>query len=145
MADDYYALTLSANGVSTSAYYSLTPTSNLEFDQGGVTIVPDSADATQVNVYPETLQIQSPPGSVNAGVTIITSASEIAGRVLVSPPINVAVVVTLYGVGGQQIAQTTLDPGVGDKLFSFAVSDEQAIPREHVAGILRGLVPPATR
>ena len=144
MADYYYALTVVAQGVSTAAYYSVTPTSNLEFSQGGVTIAPTSASLTMVNIYPETLQVQAPAGSVNAGVTIETSESEISGRLMVSPPVNVAVVVTLYGVGGQQIGQTTLDPGVGDKMFSFAVSAGNSISKSDLPGVLRGLIPPAT-
>ena len=144
MADYYYALTLSAQGVSTSAYYSVTPTSDLEFTQGGVTIMPTQTAATLVNIYPETLQIQAPAGMINAGVTIQTGADQIAGRLMVSPPVNVAVTITLYGVGGQQLGQTTLDPGVGDKTFNFAVSEGNAISKSDVPGVLRGVVPPAT-
>jgi len=144
MADYYYALTLTAAGVSSTAYYSLTPTSNLEFTQGGVSIMPTQTAATLVNIYPETLQIQSPAGALYAGVTILTGDNQIAGRLMVSPPVNVAVVVTLYGVGGQQLGQTTLDPGTGDKAFSFPVSEGNAISKTDVAGVLRGLVPPAT-
>ena len=65
-------------------------------------------------------------------------------RLLVSPPVNAAVVITLYGVGGQQLGQTTLDPGVGDKTFNFAVSAGNAISKSDLPGVLRGLVPPAT-
>ena len=144
MADSYFALTIAATGTSTSAYYSVTPTSDLTFSQGGVTIVPTSADPTLVNVYPETLQIQSPPGSINGGVTIATSATEIAGRVMVSPPVNVAVVVTLYGSGGQQLGQAIVDPGTSSKAFNFPVPTDKGIAGPDVAGVLRGLIPPAT-
>lgn len=143
MADSYYTLSIGEDGANTAAYYSVTPSSDLEFAQGGVTFAPTQAAATLVNVYPETLQIQSPAGSFIAGVTIVTSASEIAGRVLVSPPINVAVVITLYGAGGQ-IGQTTVDPGVGSKTFNFAVSGSDALSKADAGGVLRGLVPPAT-
>ena len=144
MADYYYALTLTAQGVSSSAYYSVTPTSNLEFTQGGATIVPTRQSATMVNIYPETLQLSAPAGSISAAVTIVTGESQIAGRVIVSPPVNVAVVVTLYGVGGQQIGQAIVDPGTGDRTFNFPVSEGNAISKADVAGVLRGLVPPAT-
>jgi len=144
MADVYYALTLIANGASTGAYYSVTPTSDLEFSQGGATINPSAISAVMVNIYPETMQISAPAGSVNAAVTIITGASEIAGRILVSPPVNVAVVVTLYGVGGQQVGQAIVDPGTGDRLFNFPVTPAQGIPPHEIDGVVRGLVPPAT-
>ena len=147
MATDgnYYALTLTVNGASTAAYYSITPTSDLEFDEGGATITPSKASSTMVNVYTETIQLQSPAGSINAGATIVTNAQTIAGRVLVSPPVDVAVVVTLYGAGGKQLGQAILDPGVGDQIFSFSVSGTgDAIPKQHAPGVLRGLVPPAT-
>ena len=84
----YYALTLVEQGASTTAYYSLTPTSNLEMSQGGVTMDPTAASATLVNIYPQTLQIQAPAGSFQAGVTIVTSDDRIAGRLLVSPPVR---------------------------------------------------------
>lgn len=142
MADSYYALTIAASGTNSSAYYSVTPTSDLAFTQGGVSMMPAATGATMVNIYPETLQIQAPAGLISGGVTIQTSASQIAGRVLVSPPVNVAVVVTLYGAGGQQLGQTTVDPGTGDKVFNFPVSSSQSIGADDVAGVLRGLVSP---
>jgi len=137
----YYALTVVEQGASTTAYYSLTPTSNLEMSQGGVTMVPTAATATLVNIYPQTLQIQAPAGSFTAGVTIVTSDDRIAGRLLVSPPVNVAVIVTLYGAGGQQIGQSILDPAVGALVFSFPVSSEQSIPKGDVPAVLQTLLP----
>ena len=137
----YYALTVVEQGASTTAYYSLTPTSNLEMSQGGVTMDPTAASATLVNIYPQTLQIQAPAGSFQAGVTIVTSDDRIAGRLLVSPPVNVAVIVTLYGVGGQQIGQSILDPAVGSLAFSFPVSAAQSISKGDVAGVLQKLLP----
>jgi hypothetical protein len=140
----YYALTLGTQGCTFAAYYSVTPTSGVEFSEGAVTIVPSSAAITMVNIYSETLQIQAPPGSINAGVTIVTDANIIAGRVMVSPPADSAVIVTLYGAGGQQLGQAILNPGVGDQLFEFSVDASNAISHDDVRGILRGLVPPAT-
>lgn len=144
MADSYYALSIAANGTNTSAFYSVTPTSDLSFTQGGVSILPTALGSTVVNVYPETLQIQSPAGMISGGVTIQTSASQIAGRVIVSPPVNVAVVVTLYGNGGQQLGQAIVDPGSSEKAFNFPVSSSQSIGADDIAGVLRGLVSPAT-
>ena len=137
----YYALTVVEQGASTTAYYSLTPTSNLEMSQGGVTMAPTAATAMMVNIYPQTLQIQAPAGSFNAGVTIVTSDDRIAGRLLVSPPVDVAVIVTLYGVGGQQIGQSILDPAVGSLEFSFPVASAMSIPKGDVQGVLQALLP----
>jgi hypothetical protein len=146
MADGtlYYAITVMAEGTSFSAYVSVTPTSNLTFLQGGVTFMPTAASLTMANIYPETLQLQAPSGGFSAGVTVVTAASEIAGRVMVSPPLNVAVIVTLYGAGGQQLGQMIVDPGTGSKTFAFPVSDSNAISAGDVDGVLRGLVPGGT-
>src|ERR1041385_5311728 len=50
----YYALTIVANGVSSAAYYSVTPTSNLSILQGGVAVGPTGSGAVMVNIYPQT-------------------------------------------------------------------------------------------
>ena len=115
----YYALTLTAQGMSTAAYMSVSPTSNLQISQGGVTIGATAAATTFVSIYPTELQVQAAPGLVSGGVTIVTSESNVAGRLEVSPPVNVAVTVTLYGAGGQQLGQYILDPGNASGIFNF--------------------------
>ena len=73
--DQYYSLTVTTAGASsTSAYYSLTPTSNLSFSQGGATLYPSapSQQVISVSVYPQTLQINAAAGGVSGGVTIVT-------------------------------------------------------------------------
>jgi hypothetical protein len=140
----YYALTLTTNGTTFAAYYSVTPTSDIQFSQGGVTITPTGNSVTMVNIYPQTLQIQAPAGSINAGVTIQTGASIIAGRVMVSPPVDAAVIVTLYGAGGTQLDQMIMDPGTGSQLFEWSVDAASAIKSDDLDSVLRGLVPPAT-
>ena len=141
--DIYYALTIVANGVSSAAYYSVTPTSNLSILQGGVTVGPTGSGAVMVNIYPQTLQIGAPAGSVSGAVTIVTSASEIAGRVMVSPPVNVSVVVTLYGAGGQQLGQAIVDPGTGSRTFSWPVDANQGLSQDEAARLLESLAPKA--
>ena len=89
--DQYYALTLLAEGASTGASYSIVPTSNLQISQGGVSIMPTATSTTMVNIYPQELQIQAPSGSVYSGVTIVTDADKISGQVVASPPVNVEV------------------------------------------------------
>ena len=123
----YYALTLNVQHSSTTAFYSLTPTSNLEISQGGVTCFPTTPAMTTVSIYPQTLQIAAPAGVLSAGVTIISSETRISGRVMISPPINVATVVTLYGNGGAQIGQVVVDPGSASGTFDFTVDAAQAI------------------
>jgi hypothetical protein len=139
--DIYYALTLVANGASTPAYYSVTPTSDLSISQGGVTIVPTGPGSTLVNIYPQVLQISAPAGSVNGAVTIISGVNEIAGRLMVSPPVNVAVVVTLYGIGGKQIGQAILDPGEGSQSFAWPVDPSQGLAAGDVATLIKKLLP----
>lgn len=126
----YFALTLTVDGANTGAYYSLTPTSNLSITQGGVTMAPSSAtqQMTSVSIYPQTLQVTAVAGYLSAGVTIVTGASQVSGQIVVSPPVNVATVVTLYGNGGQQIGQHIVDPGDSGGVFSFPVTAEEGIP-----------------
>ena len=125
----YYALTISAQGTTSPAYFSVTPTSNLQISQGGVTLVPSSpsAETTMVNIYPETLQISAPAGLVSGGVTIITGESRVAGSVVVSPAVSVATVITLYGNGGAQLGQSIIDPGQGGGAFDFPVDAAEGI------------------
>jgi hypothetical protein len=115
----YYALTLTAQGMSNAAYFSVAPTSNLTISQGGVTIGATAAATTFVSIYPNELQIQAAPGLISGGVTIVTSENHVAGRLEVSPPINVAAVLTFYGAGGQQLGQFILDPGSASGVFDF--------------------------
>ena len=138
----YYSLTVTAQGADTGAYYSLSPTSNLTFTQGGATLYPSapSQQMVSVSVYPQTLQINAAAGSVNGGANIVTDASSIDGRVLVSPPVNVAVAVTLYGNGGQQLGQFIADPGTGGGVFSFPVDGSQAIPADEAPAQLQKLL-----
>jgi hypothetical protein len=138
----YYSLTVTAQGARTPAYYSLSPDSNLQFTQGGATLYPStpSQQMISVSVYPQTLTINAAAGSVNGGANIVTSASEIAGFILVSPPVNVATVVTLYGNGGAQLGQHIVDPGTSGGAFSFPVSASDGIPEDEAPGELQKLL-----
>ena len=134
---NYYALTLTVEGASTPAYYSLNPTSNLEISQGGVTFVPTGLSMTSVSIYPQELSLQAPAGLVSAGVTIITSADLVTGRVVASPPVSVSVVVTLYGNGGVQLGQFILDPGVESGNFSFPSDPSKGMPQDAALSFAR--------
>ena len=140
---DSYALGIDVNGTNTSASYNVEPTSGFQFTQGGVSVLPTAMDAAMVSIYPEELSIHAPAGQITGGVMIQTSASQIVGRVLVSPPINVGVVITLFGAGGQQLAQVALYPPTDD-VFTFTVSGTQAIGAHEADSVLRRLVRPAT-
>jgi hypothetical protein len=141
LLDTYYALTVTATGASTSAFYSVTPTSNLTIAQGGATLAPSapSQQMIHVSVYPQTFQIDAAAGDVNGGVNIIADVPSIDGRLVVSPPVNVAVVVTLFGNGGMQLGQFIADPGTGGGVFSFPVS-ENGIPADQAPGMLQKLL-----
>jgi len=141
--DQYYSLTVTmAGAASTGAYYSLTPTSNLSFSQGGATLYPSapSQQMITVSVYPQTMQVNAPAGGMNGGVTIVTNAGEVAGRILISPPVDVAVAVTLYGAGGVQIGQFIADAGTGGGVFSFPISGGQGIAPGDTQGTLQTLL-----
>lgn len=137
--ETYYALSLSAQGVSASAYYGITPAPNLSIAQGGASIYPEATSATFINIYPQELQIQAPPGTLSASVTIITSEDTIAGTFGVSPPINVALVLTLYGNGGAQLGQAIVDPGTEGRAFSFPVDDSKGMNEGEAIAVLRNL------
>jgi len=137
MSDRYYTLTIGEEGANTGAYYSVTPDSNLQFAQGGAQFAPTAASAVLVNIYPQTLQLSAPPGSMSAGVTIITSAGTIAGRVMISPPVDVSVVLVLYGNGGQIGEPLIFDPGSGGGTFSWPVGDDEGLSQSDAVGLLQ--------
>jgi hypothetical protein len=139
----YYALIVKQDAASMAAYYSLKPKSNLEFSQGGVTMKPTALAPTTVNILPSRVEIQAPPGSLNASVIVITSEDLIEGDLVVSPPVNVPVAVTLYGAGGKQLGQEILDPGAESLKFSWPVSSWKPIPKDDVLSVLQSLLPKA--
>lgn len=138
--DRYYTLQMSEFGASSEAFYSITPDSNLQFAQGGATMAPTAATAVLVNIDPETLQVSAPAGNMAAGVTIITSADVIAGRVLVSPPIDTATVLTLYGDGGQIGKPFVVDAGSGGSTFSWPVGEDQGLSQRDAANLVQKLI-----
>ena len=141
--DTYYSLTVTTTDpASTGAYYSLTPDSNLTISQGGATLYPSapSQQMISVSVYPQTLQVNAAAGAVNAGANIVTNAGQIAGRLLVSPPVDVAVAVTLYGNGGAQLGQYIADPGTSGGVFNFPVQPGQGISASDAPGVLQKLL-----
>jgi hypothetical protein len=137
--ESYYALQLTAQGVNSSAYYGITPAPNLSIAQGGASIYPTATAATFINIYPQELQIQAPAGTLSASVTIITSEGTIAGTFGVSPPINVALVLTLYGNGGVQLGQSIVDPGTEGRPFSFPVDGTKAMNASEATDALKNL------
>lgn len=138
-SDMYYALSLTAQGVSSTAYYGVTPHHELKIAQGSATVVPTGTGVVLVDVHPEELQLQSPPASLSAGVTIVTGAPAIGGHFEVSPAINVALVLTAYGAGGKEIGQAILDAGDTEKTFSFPVDGDQAMSAAEAEGVLKRL------
>jgi hypothetical protein len=136
-----YALTVTANRASTAAYYAVTPTPPVRIASGSVTLEPKSPSATLVNILPQVLEIQAPEGSVHAGVTIVTGDSHIDGEIVISPPVDVEVEVSLYGAGGERLDTYVVASGDGGGVFQFHVSADQAIPPGEVAHLLKRLIP----
>jgi hypothetical protein len=135
----YYSLTITVKGASTSAYYGLTPTSNLVISQGGATLYPSEVSATMVTIDPQMLQIQAAAGTFTAGGTIVTADKVIAGTMSINPPVDVAVTVTAYGNAGE-IGQKVVDPGISDAAFSFPVDGSEGIaPADAVAELRKRL------
>jgi hypothetical protein len=127
MAIQMFGITMVANGTSSAAYYSVILATGGEFIQGGGTIYPTTLGATLVTLYGSELSIESPAASMmSGGATLTTSGSIIAGRMMVSPPINADTVLTLFGTN--EIGSVTLKAGETVTNFSFDVSGKSGIP-----------------
>src|SRR4051812_26290462 len=129
MAIQLYGLTVTATGTSSAAYFSVNLATGGAFVQGGATIYPTELGATLVSLYTIELDIESPAASMmSGGATLTTTNNIVAGRVYVSPAVNVDTVLTLFGTN--PIGSVTLKAGETVANFSFDVSGKSGIPDE---------------
>ena len=130
---NYYPMQLTTAGTfSGSAYFYVSVIgSSATFEGAAVTIYPSNAQATWFSFSTQSLQFQSPAARLGAGTTVVTSDSNVPGTLGVSPAINVATTLTLYGAGGQPLGSVTLPAGQTSIPFRFNVgsgmSAEEAV------------------
>jgi hypothetical protein len=140
MAIQVYGLTLTANDTSAAAYYEVNLATGGEFVQGGATIYPTTLGATLVTLYGSALEIEAPAAAMmSGGSTLTTNTNIVAGRITVSPAINVDAVLTLFGES--QIGSATLKAGETVSNFSFNVSGHSGIPDETAKAFLARVMP----
>ncbi|MBV8519453.1 MAG: hypothetical protein JO197_18825 [Acidobacteria bacterium] len=129
MSSGYFSLTMAAARTGHNAYCTISPAPELQISQGGFTFQPTGANTTTVVIYPQVAQLQMPPcEAISGSLLIVTHSPVVAGQLLVSPPLEVSVTLTLYGNGGVQIGQSTLDAGQSTLNFKWDVSSATPIP-----------------
>jgi hypothetical protein len=139
MALEFYGLTITVNGsASTTAYYSVSLASGGEFFQGGATIYPAAIGATYVSLYGVELSIGAPAGKISGAATLTTTGDIVAGRIIISPPINADTVVALYGTS--EIASVTVKAGESGGAFAWSVSGNPSMtgtPQQFLDGAIK--------
>ncbi len=135
----FYSISAAARGVQTYSFFSLSITSGL-ITNGGVQYVnPTQAQSTYVNTYANTIQSQGAPADVTLGAAI-NSDDPVTGTILASPPANVDVTVTLYGLG-KTLGTYVLRAGQSSGEFRFEVNSADAIPESEVQAALAAILP----
>lgn len=140
---NFYSIGAVARRSTTFSFYSLNITSGVITNSGVSYENPTNAQSLYVNVYETAVQSQGGPADVTLGAAI-DSSDPVTGSIMASPPSNVDVVVTLYGVG-KVLGTYTLPAGQTSGNFSFAVSSADAIPSGDVEKSLKDIVPQAER
>ncbi len=131
-----YALNAAISGASTGAYYSVNLTTGTLVDGVGQ-CMPTQTAFTYMS-FQGSIAFQVPPGDTSCGGTV-NATTTVAGTVLVSPPINVPVTITLWG-RGTTLGTYNLPAGQTSGQFSFNVSSSDAIPQDEVAGVMKNFI-----
>lgn len=140
---NFYSIGAVARRSNTLSFFSLNITSGVITNSGVSYENPTNAQSTYVNVYETAVQSQGSPADVTLGAAI-NSSDPVTGSIMASPPTNVDVVVTLYGLG-KVLGTYTLPAGQTSGNFSFPVSSEDAIPENDVKASLEKIVPRRAR
>jgi len=137
----YYSLGLNAVDVNSAAFYQLQPVRGLSIMQGGFTCTPRETQRTSVAIYPQLVQLNFPASEyVSGSVTFDTALPAIAGNLTVSPAINSAVTLTLYGGGGNPIGTATLEAGQTSLDFSFDVGLGSGMSEDEARGAVENSI-----
>ena len=138
---NYYSMQVSTQGTASStAFYYVNVLSPGALAGSAVTIYPTVAQATWFSYQQNSLQFQSPAGRASAGATVVTDSPRVGGTLGVSPAINVATVLSLYGAGGL-IGSVTLQAGQTSVPFDFQVSGSDSIAEGDVEESLKKVAP----
>jgi hypothetical protein len=136
----YYSISLVANNVTTLSFFQLSLNSGVIVNGGAAFMNPTDAQSTYANFYGTAMNAQgSAAGTVTLGAAI-QSSDPVTGNVLVSPPTNVDIVVTLFGYG-KTLGTYTLQAGQSTGDFSFQVNPADAIPEGDVEASLKKILP----
>jgi hypothetical protein len=133
-----YALNTSYNNASTSAYCSVSLTAGTLVNGVGQ-CVPSSTAFTYMS-FQGAISYQVPPGDASVGGTV-DATTNVAGSVIVSPPLNVDFTVELFG-RGKVLGTYTVPAGQTSGQFNFNVSSADAIPQEEMAGVMEKVAKP---
>ena len=137
---NFYSLGAVAKRSNTFSFFSLSITSGVFTNSGASYENPINAQSTYFNAYANAVQSQGSPADVTLGAAIDSSAP-VKGTIMASPPTNVDVVVTLYGLG-TVLGTYTLPAGQSSGNFVFEVSGSDGIPEGDVKAALEKILPP---
>lgn len=138
---NYYSIQVTTQGnASSTAFYYVNILSPGALEGAAVTMYPTAAQATWFGYQQNALQFQAPAGRSSAGATVVTDSPRVGGTLGVSPAINVATVLNLYGAANL-IGSVTLQAGQTSVPFDFQVSSEDAIQKGDVEASLKKLAP----
>ncbi len=137
-----FAINAGATGASTGYYCSLTLTSGTLVDGVGQ-CMPTQASYTYMS-FQGAITFQVAPGDAACGGTVSSTSDIVAGSILVSPPINVPMTVTLWG-RGSVIGTYSLPAGQESGVFSFKTSSSDAIPQEEIQAAVANMIKPPAR
>ena len=135
----FYSIGAVARRTTTFSFFNLTITSGVMTNSGVSYENPINAQSTYVNVYANSVQSQGSPADVTLGAAI-DSTDPVTGSIMASPPANVDVVVTLYGLG-KTLGTYTLPAGQTSGNFTFPVSSEDGFPENDAKGALEKILP----
>jgi hypothetical protein len=138
-----YALNTSYTGANTGAYCSVSLTAGSLVDGVGQ-CMPTQPAFTYMS-FQGAITYQVPAGDASVGGTV-EATSNVAGTVIVSPPINVGFNVELWGQG-KVLGSYTLPAGQSEGQFNFSVSQADGLTIEEVHKVLEDKIakPPTSR
>ena len=130
---NYYLLSLTANGVSTSAYYGVMLTSGGAFYETGARLSLTQSGQTDVTGTEHVVTIGAPPGSIEGLASLETTSNVVSGDVEVNPAIDADLVIVLSGMS--ESWKYVLPAGETSGSFSFTVRAEQSLTKGGVKNL----------
>ena|SRR5436190_24358844 len=135
-----YAFNTSYNGASGSAFVSVTLTAG-SLVSGVGQAVPSSTSFVYMS-FQSGINYQLPPGDASVGGTV-DATTNVAGSVVISPPLNVPFTVEVWG-RGKILGTYTIPAGQGSGQFNFNVASADAIPQDEIGAAMEKIAKPRT-